>query len=252
MSSIHQLLRSNDTTSLIPEPTPTQLFSPAEAQVDLSRRAIKMSEQVCMNKSHQALTVRNTASRDADESDQPLPTIITLPREIRDTIYEYLLVQDTAIYTNRVSHIICRTATSVVTNWLALSLTTKQLHDEAHSMFFGSNTFKFHINEPFRQIPDRSLELVRRGGVYLWRDMGITYLEISFRATGFEAAFFKEPLSTRLVSASQEQRAEKKLHVPNFCIAGNTGERLNMAVLSAMALVLKWRSRELRASTWAP
>jgi hypothetical protein len=254
MSSIRQLLRSNDTSSLIPRPTATQRFSPraAEAQVDLPRRVPKMPGHMCVNKSPHALTVRGTASYDAHESDQPLPTIIALPREIRDMIYEYLLVQETAIYTNRVSQIVCRTATPVVTNWLALSLTNKQLHDEAHGIFFGMNTFKFHINEPFRRIPDRSLELVRRCDVYLWRDVGKTCLEMSFKPTGFEAAFLREPLSTRLVNASQEHRAERKLLVPDFCVAGNTGERLNMAVLSAMALVLKRRLRTLGASTWAP
>ncbi|KAK5172948.1 uncharacterized protein LTR77_003070 [Saxophila tyrrhenica] len=105
-------------------------------------------------------------------NEQPQSRLLTLPRELRDMIISHLLTQPTAIYTNLLINPVANER-STVDAYLALSLTSRQIHHEAHHMFFRSNSFAFHaatwgrINLP--AIPARSVKVMRRFELYRWR-----------------------------------------------------------------------------------
>ncbi|KAK3054895.1 hypothetical protein LTR09_004053 [Extremus antarcticus] len=122
-------------------------------------------------------------SRETTYDEQMQSQLLRLPREVRDMILEHLIVQEKAIYTNRLSKWVSKER-DTVDNWLALSLTCRQLHNEAHKVFFTQNCFAFEVKtgkivsrrqgttrtaRPLPQIPAHQMRFIRRFELYRWR-----------------------------------------------------------------------------------
>jgi hypothetical protein len=180
------------------------------------------------------------------------PSFLSLPRELRDMIYGHLLVQNEAIYTNRVSRQLWGArGTAIPDNYIALSLTHRQIGHEVHEVFYRNNCFTFYLlDERLRPIPDRAVKLMRQIGFYRWSYGGRVLLNYNI---GGEAATVQKEY------AADETRkpgflCELKLVEEGFlkeawpCLrllrsAENSELGMNMEVLGKAKAILKrqWR-----------
>ena len=80
--------------------------------------------------------------------------LLSIPRELRDEVFSYILVQERSIslyYDHDFEY------DSVKQPYLALSSTNRQLREEVGSMFFAKNRFMWSITYPLGSIPGTHL-----------------------------------------------------------------------------------------------
>lgn len=111
------------------------------------------------------------------------PTLLTLPREIRDKILEHCVVYDWDFVIEgrdgpyRMGSTI-DPAAFVLENYLSLYVTCKQLHQEVAEVWWGRNVWKYRPEREGgrRRMCKRHLSLIRRLSIeyYKWIDYGKT------------------------------------------------------------------------------
>lgn len=107
------------------------------------------------------LKANRTGTISQQRADTVRVGLLTIPRELRDEILKDVLEQEDGIVLTKARRT-KQPASSRQTahSYWALSLTCKQLRDEADQVFYSSNRFEIEIWYELPQLPDRHIALV--------------------------------------------------------------------------------------------
>ena len=96
------------------------------------------------------------------------PTLLSIPPEIRDFIYDKVLTCPEPIdLSTTLPHTINSTAARrTIQTFVALSLTCRRTYHEVHDVFLTQNTFNFLANRPLPSIPARYVEMMTNIKLY--------------------------------------------------------------------------------------
>lgn len=97
-----------------------------------------------------------------------MPALLSLPVEIRDLIYNHILIQPAPL-TFPIGDDFNRQdidARQVIEHFYALSLSCKQVHYEIEDIFFRYNSFSFLTNKPLPSIPPRCVQKIKSITLY--------------------------------------------------------------------------------------
>jgi hypothetical protein len=138
----------------------TQVVAFQRQESEAQEQVIHVSEQIAIASQQLGDATRSVATLGMQHSTmekllpRQRPNLLSIPQELRDEVFNYILVQEPSI---SLYHDLDFQYDPVKQPYLALSSTNKQLRHEAVDMFFKKNKFRWSIIRPLGNVPGRHL-----------------------------------------------------------------------------------------------